>query len=483
MRRFSGFIATALSTAVALGVGIGACGIAQAQQGGTSPTAPNAQGEVAVTIYNGGTSLIEDVRQLNIATGQTRIEFPDVSAQIQPQTVSFNAGGTSIIEQNFDYDLLSPNALMSKAVGETVTLIRTTWATGAETRERAKVLAVNGGVVVQIGDRIEILRDDGLPVRVIFDKIPENLRAKPTLSITVDSARAGVRPARLSYLTNGLGWNADYVALYDEKTGSMDVQGWVTLTNNTGTTFKSARTLLVAGSPNQNGGGGYNRGYQGGGRGNIVRAGTETPGRESLGDYYLYPIKDRTTIANAQTKQVSFLDVQAVPARKAYQYTVGWLAGNSEPQSTSSVLAFSSSKDGGLGDALPAGTVRFYMRDARGDPQFIGENGIGHTPMGSDLALATGEAFDVKVKTTVEKREKLSSTRWRTTMTYLVSNAKATPVTVELVQSGLDWYWSDTKIASETLKSKRLDSNGVRWDVAVPANGETTVTAVFETRY
>ncbi len=479
MRRFSAFVATALSTTVAVcALGVGAVTSVHAQQGGSSPTAPNAQGEVAVTIYNGGTSLIEDVRQLNIATGQTRIEFPDVSAQIQPQTVSFNAGGTSIIEQNFDFDLLSPNALMSKAVGETVTLIRTTWATGAETRERAKVLAVNGGVVVQIGDRIEILRDDGLPVRVIFDKIPENLRAKPTLSITVDSARAGVRPARLSYLTNGLGWNADYVALYDEKTGTMDVQGWVTLTNNTGTTFKSARTLLVAGSPNQNGGG-----YQGGRRGNMVRAGTETPDREALGDYYLYPIKDRTTIANAQTKQVSFLDVQAVPARKAYQYTVGWLSGNSEPQSTSSVLAFSSSKDGGLGDALPAGTVRFYMRDARGDPQFIGENAIGHTPMGSDLALATGEAFDVKVKTTVEKREKLSSTRWRTTMTYLVSNAKAAPVTVELVQSGLDWYWSDTKVISESLKSKRLDSNGVRWDVAVPANGETTVTAVFETRY
>jgi hypothetical protein len=488
MRKITAFITTA---ALIGSSGIGVAELAQAQQGtgasaSGSPTAPNAQGEVAVTIYNGGQSLIEDVRQLNIPTGQTRIEFPDVSAQIQPQTVSFNASGTSIIEQNFDFDLLSPDALMSKAVGESVTLLRTNYKTGAETRERAKVLAVNGGVVVQIEDRIEILRDDGMPVRVIFDKIPENLRAKPTLSVTVDSARSGTRPARLSYLTQGLGWSADYVALYDEKSATMDVQGWVTLTNNTGTTFKSARTLLVAGTPN---GGGNNQGRGRGGYSpntedeDLVRAGTETPDREALGDYYLYPIKDRTTIANAQTKQVSFLDVQAVPARKAYSYSVGWLSSSGDPQSAASVLAFSSSKNGGLGDALPAGVVRFYMRDARGDPQFIGENSIGHTPMGSQLALSTGDAFDVKVKTTVDKREKLGSTRWRTTMTYLLSNAKATPVKVELKQFGLDFYYADTKVVSESQKSKRIDSDGVQWDVAVPANGETTLTAVFETRY
>ena len=132
-----------------------------------------------------------------------------MSAQIRPQTVSFAADGTAIVEQNFDYDLLSPNALMQKAVGETVTLLRINPATGVETRERAKVLAVNGGVVLQIGPRIEILRDDGLPVRVIFDKIPPNLRAKPTLSITVDSKGAATRAATLSYLTGGLGWSAD----------------------------------------------------------------------------------------------------------------------------------------------------------------------------------------------------------------------------------------------------------------------------------
>ncbi|MBY4635556.1 DUF4139 domain-containing protein [Sphingopyxis sp. XHP0097] len=446
----------------------------------------NAQGELAVTIYNGGQSLVQDVRQIRFPAGRSRQEFPDVSAQIRPQTVSFGAADTAIVEQNFDYDLLSPNALMQKAVGETVTLLRINPATGAETRERAKVLAVNGGVVLQIGTRIEILRDDGLPVRVIFDSIPPNLRAKPTLSITVDSNSASMRPATLSYLTGGLGWAADYVSLYDEKAGTVDVQGWVTLTNTTGTTFENAKTLLVAGTPS---GGVANNVRSGRYRpvptapGTLRSAGTETAPREQLGDYYLYPLPERTTIANAQTKQVSFLDVARVPARKIYEFTVDGFNNMTEPASAASVIKFSSSREGGLGDALPAGTVRFYQRDLRGDPQFIGESRIGHTPMGSELGLKTGDAFDVKVKATVVSRERRTPTIWRSAMSYLVTNARSQPITLDLVQRGLDWYWSETRILSESQKSERLDSDGTRWRVTVPANGETTITATFETRY
>ena len=451
----------------------------------TAQTAPSAQGDVSVTIYNDNLALVQDVRQLNIPAGDTRLEFPDVSAQIRPETVSFNAAGASIVEQNFDFDLLSPDKLMEKAVGQTITIVRTNPATGAETRQQARVLAVNGGVVLQIGNQIEVLRDDGLPVRVIFDKVPPNLRPRPTLSVTVDSERAGTRTASLRYLTPGLGWSADYVALYDEKAGRIDVQGWVTLTNNSGTTYHDADTLLVAGS--------VNRGRNGPVRpmiypprpevSTIREAGTETAGREQLGDYYLYPINGRTTIADRQTKQVSFLDVQGVPARRAYEYSVGWLQTIEEPQSFNTVLKFSSSAKGGLGDALPAGTVRFYMKDMSGAPQFIGENSIGHTPMGSELALATGRAFDVKVKTTVEKRERLSPSRWRSTMRYDITNAKAQPVQVDLTQAGLDFWLNDTRIVEESHKSRRVSSNATRWTVDVPANGSATVSATFETRY
>jgi hypothetical protein len=437
----------------------------------------SAQGDVSITIYNDNLALVQDVRPIGFTVGRSRIEFPDVSAQIRPETVSFAAADTGIVEQNFDFDLLSPGKLMEKAVGKTVTLVRVNPATGAETREQAKVLAANGGVVVQIGERIEVLRDDGLPVRVIFDRVPPNLRARPTLSVTVASTRAGTRPARLTYLTPGLGWRADYVAQFDEAAGHIDLQGWITLTNTTGTSFADASVLMVAGRPNQAGVRANDP------RGAIRRAGTESNDRDKLGDFYLYPLSERTTIANAQTKQVSFLDVQGASARKAYEYRVGWLDTFSDPRSASSVLKFSNSRAGGLGDQLPEGTVRVYIRDKRGTPQFIGENRIPHTPMGSEIAIRTGDAFDVKVKAVAEQRERVGGSRWKTAMRYTLTNARPEPVMVDLIQSGLDFWLDDTRIVEESQQSERQSSDAALWRVAVPANGEAVVTAVFDTRY
>ena len=446
-------------------------------QDAADPTGATAQGDVAVTIYNDGQSLVQDDRQLPVNAGRNRIEFPDVSARIRPETVNLSGPGLAIVEQNFDFDLLSPDQLMDKAVGQEVTLVRTNPATGAETRERAKVLAANGGIVLQIGSRIEVLRDDGLPVRVVFDRVPPNLRARPTLSVTVEAASGGTVPARLSYLTPNLGWTADYVALFDATKGAMDMQGWVTLTNNTGTTFTNAKTILVAGNPASGGG---RRNWWQSSSGAIDQAGTESGPRERLGDFYLYPLARRTTIANAQQKQVSFLDVKGAPARATYEYVNGWLASATEPMSASSVLKFSTSKQGGLGDQLPAGTIRVYMRDARGDPQFIGENGIDHTPMGSSMALRTGEAFDVKVRPTVEQRTRKSRDRWETRMRYTLTNARPEPVTIDLAQQGL---WGDTRVTAQSLEGRRTAADRMEWSVPVPANGTVDLTVIFDTRY
>ncbi len=444
-----------------------------------------AQGDVAVTIYNNDRALIEDKRLLELPAGRSRQEFRDVSATIEPATVTLNGRGVGVIEQNFDFDLLSPSALMQNAVGQEVTVVRVNPASGAETRERARILAANGGVVMQIGDRIEVLRDDDLPARVIFDGVPPSLRARPTLSVTVDTDGAGRRPVTLTYLTPGLGWAADYVALFDEANGRMDVQGWVTLTNNSGTPYVNASTLLVAGSvgqaPNRyDNYGGYRPPPPPPPPGGLVRAGTETAGRERLGDFYLYPLPERTTIADKQTKQVSFLDVKNTSAARAYEFRNGWLSTSNEPLSANTVLRFSSSRSQGLGDALPAGTVRVYQRDARGNPQFVGEHHIGHTPMGSDIGLTTGQAFDVKVRPVVEERTRINSSRWKTRMRYTLTNAGPKPVTVDLVQAGL---WGDTRIDSESMKSERLSADETRWRVPVPANGEASVTATFDSRY
>jgi hypothetical protein len=212
----------------------------------------------------------------------------------------------------------------------------------------------------------------------------------------------------------------------------------------------------------------------------LEQAGTESGTRERLGDFYLYPLPERTTIANLQTKQVGFLDVHGVPAEHGYEFHNRWLGTSDQPQSAKSIYRFSTSAHAGLGDQLPAGTLRFYLRDQRGEPQFIGESPIGHTPMGSKLSLATGDAFDVKVQAVVDKRTRVNEHDWRTDMRYELSNALPRPVTVALLQDGL---WGDARIAAESEKSTRRSADTAEWSVSIPANGKTVLTATFDTQF
>lgn len=458
----------------AMGTLVPSAGTAQTALATTPQTeAQSAQGDVAVTIYNNNLALVQDTRQLRLPAGKSRQDFPDVSAQMRPETVTLSTPDATIVEQNFDFDLLTPQALMEKAVGQTVTVVRN------GQNLPARLLAYNNGAVLEIGGRIETLDKDD---RVVFPALPPALRARPTLSVTLDADRAGTRPATLSYLSYGLEWKSDYVALFDEKAGKIDVQGWLTLTNNSGTTYFDARTLLVAGAV-ATGNGNDRRMPPRPRNGTLIAAGTETAARERLGDFYVYPLPDRVTIAQRQQKQVSFLDVAAAPAARAFAFRNPWLGSSDDPRSVDTVLRFASSREGGLGDALPAGIVRVYMRDARGNPQFIGENAIPHTPMGSRLGIKTGEAFDVKVKSVVEKRERIGLDRWRTTMSYTLTNARPEAATVELSQSGLDNWWDETRIVAESMASERIDADEAMWKVNVPANGEARVTATFDTRY
>ncbi len=487
-------------------------GVARAAPDAARP----AQSDVSVTIYTNDLALVEDRRQLDPGKGLVNVEFPDVSAAIQPETVTLTLPGATILEQNFDYDLLSPERLLDKTVGQTVTLMHTNPTTGIDSGEPARVLANNAGTLLEVGGRIEVLGNIGFS-RLVFPGLPPGLRARPTLSVRLASDTAGVRPATLSYLTHGFSWKADYVALFEPEgsdgAGRIDVQGWITLNNTTGTAFADAHVLLVAGDVASSLG--SSNPYRQPPRYAKIRpqlevAGTETSGRERLGDFYVYPITGRTTLANAQQKQVSFLDVKSAPARKVYAYSNRWLSSASEPQSAQSVLRFSTGGKAGVGDALPAGMVRVYMRDARGQPQFIGEQSIDHTPKGSTLALPTGAAFDVKVQPTVVKRARLdlgewqrsaryritgegkapkvitvdsSVTHWQTTMQYRLTNASAAPVTVELTQSGLDNGWSDTRVPSETLRGEQRNLDERVWRVPVPAQGETVLTVTFDTAY
>jgi hypothetical protein len=438
-------------------------------------TAAQPTAGLEVTIYNANLALVDDTRQLDIAKGRQRLEFKDVSSAIRPETVSLVADGLSVVEQNFDYDLLTPDKMMEKAVGHDVKIVRTNPGSGQETTETATVLAANQGVVLRIGDHVEVLRDDGVPTRVIFDKVPDNLRAQPTLSVTVDADSAGPRLARLSYLTTGLAWRADYVAIFDEKAARLDLQGWITLTNQSGTSFTDARTQLVAGDVNEDDDSEPDQ------LANVRQAGSEAdsgPG-QALGDVRLYTLPQRTTIAQNQTKQVSFLDAAGVAARKVYQFNLGGFASAEQPADAAVVVDFTNSAASGLGSGLPAGAIRVYERDLAGDPKFVGENQIDHTPQGSELAVKIGDAFDVTVQPTLVSDEKVSKTRSRYAMSYVIRNARAQPITVELRQGGL--WGRDTKVVSESLPSRKVDAYTLGWSVPVAANGQTTLTTQVET--
>jgi hypothetical protein len=336
-------------------------------------------------------------------------------------------------------------------------------------------------VVLQIGDRIEVLRDDGVPTRVIFDRVPQNLRPRPTLSVTLDAEGAGRRETTLSYLTSGLTWKADYVARFDEKAGKLDLTGWVTLTNNSGATFSNAQTRVVAGDVNLINQGGYNPRPPvrvSNTRGN----GTQSGGEGALADVYVYPLPEAVTVANNQTKQVGLIDAAGVPATKRYLRVVDGFYSAEEPIAAEVGVIFANGS-GDAARALPAGVIRVYVKDEAGEPRFIGESQVDHSPAGSEIVVTTGDAFDVTVQPRLVSSERVSKRlvdyfRTRYAMEYTVRNARPEPVTVEVRQRGLG---RDTELTDQSITGEMRDARTVVWRVPVPANGETKLTATITT--
>ena len=451
---------------------------AVAQQVEEGPGGPD---RVSLTVYNQNIALVEDVRNLNVPAGRSRQEFPGVSASIRPETVGLSGRGLSVVEQNFDYDLLTPGKLMESAVGNEIGIVRTNPGSGAQSTERARVLAANQGVVLQIGDRIEVLRDDGVPTRVIFDRVPQNLRPRPTLSVTLDAEGAGRRETTLSYLTSGLTWKADYVARFDEKAGKLDLTGWVTLTNNSGATFSNAQTRVVAGDVNLINQGGYNPRPPvrvSNTRGN----GAQSGGQGALADVYVYPLPETVTVANNQTKQVGLIDAAGVPATKRYLRVVDGFYSAEEPVAAEVGVIFANGS-GNAARALPAGVIRVYVKDEAGEPRFIGESQVDHSPAGSEIVVTTGDAFDVTVQPRLVSSERVSKRlvdyfRTRYAMEYTVRNARPEAVTVEVRQRGLG---RDTELTDQSIEGEMRDARTVVWRVPVPANGETKLTATITT--
>ena len=325
----------------------------------------NDQQSVAVTIYNSDLALVKDTRKVKIKTGLNALALRDVSAQMRPETAllrSLSAPGSLVLlEQNFDFDLLTPQKMLEKYVGKTVGIVKTNPTTGVETTEQATVLSANNGVVLKVGNRIET----GLPGRIVYDDVPANLRDRPTLVTQINNKGAAEQTVELSYLSGGLGWKADYVAELNDKEDKLDLSGWVTLTNTSGATYKNAKLQLVAGD--------VNRVQQQmhpmakAMRGEVMMADAAAPmAEESLLEYHLYTLDRPTTIAENQTKQVALLSASGIPARKelvlkgADYYYTGQYGEIGTKMKVGVFIEFENKEASKLGMPLPKGILRVY---------------------------------------------------------------------------------------------------------------------------
>ncbi|WNV06250.1 DUF4139 domain-containing protein [Candidatus Methylospira mobilis] len=447
------------------------------------------QQSVAVTIYNENLALVKDQRKIGIAGGHGTLAFRDVSAQIRPETTLLRSlsspGKLAVIEQNFDFDLLTPQKLLDKYVGKTVTVVRTNPSTGADSSESAQVLATNNGVVMKIGDRIET----GMPGRITYPDVPANLRERPTLVMTLNNSGAAQQEVELSYLTGGLGWKADYVAELNAGDDKLDISAWVTLTNTSGAAYQNARLQLVAGD--------VNRVQDEIAPPHVMAkmamaalAPAQRMAEESLLEYHLYTLDRPTTIAENQTKQVALLSATGIPARKElllrgldyyYQSSYGDLG---QKLKAGVFIEFDNKENAQLGMPLPKGIIRVYKKDAAGSAQFVGEDRIDHTPKNEKVRLKLGESFDVTADKKQTDFKKLpdpakGSALYESAYEIVLKNARKEAVVIT-VQEPIPADW---KILKESQPHTKAASNTAVWKVNIPAEGQTTLAYSVQVKY
>ncbi|MDQ6823114.1 MAG: DUF4139 domain-containing protein [Candidatus Eremiobacteraeota bacterium] len=432
---------------------------------------------VNLTVYNAGTALVHDRRRLHLDAGLNRIAWRDVSAQMDPTTAFLTAIGGSnqvnVVEQNFDFDLFNPSALLERYIGKEVIVVHDPRFAGErETRETARVLSTASGIVLQYHDRIET----ELRGHIAYPVSSSTFRDRPTLVLDLASRVGGQQTLDLSYLTSGLRWNADYMGVLSSDERLLSLTGLVTLSNMSGASYRDARLQLVAGNVN------------------IIQpqmlrtianvtsrssADTYSVGRfgqENYFEYHLYTLGRQTTILDKQTKQISLLSARDIPIRKTLE-----LRGSQqyyrarEPDLGDrlpvGVFVTFQNHGGDLGTPLPAGGVRLYKKDSRGLSQFLGSDQITHTPSGEIVRLNLGNSFDVtarKRQTTFNEHVCLADSSYE----IVISDAKTIAEDVLVVES-IPGSW---EIESESSPHLKSSASTASWVVHVPAEGHATLT-------
>jgi hypothetical protein len=427
---------------------------------------------LSLTVYNVGRALVRDARHVDLPAGESALEYRGIAEKVMPQTVSIVGDGVHVLEQNYEYDLLSPETLLAKYVGKEVTMVTEEpgSAPGEVVRREVvgRLLSVENGTVWRIGNRIV---SNPVYRQLTFPDVPEDLRDRPTLVWLLSAERAGERRVEATYLTEGITWEADYVLTLDQEGDVGHLVGWVTLDNASGASYPSATLQLVAGE--------VNLAPQPEARAGVMamqaKAAAPQMREEAFAEYHLYTLERPTTIKDKQKKQITLLTADGVKVARRYILdSPPWFFQSKigpRKQDVRVEVDLANRAANHLGIALPAGVVRLYQADRRGTAQFIGEDRIDHTPKDELVKVTMGNAFDVvaeRRQTDFHKFDHTSESAFEVTL----RNHKDVPVTVEVHdQAGGQW-----EMVSNSLPFEKESAFGFVFEVPVPADGETTLT-------
>jgi hypothetical protein len=438
------------------------------------------QVELSITVYNGNLALIRDVRQVHLQFGVLPLRFEGVASSINPTTVHFRSltapTKLSVVEQNYEYDLLDPQKLLQKYVGREVTLVRPETSAGSTrwVETKAVLLANNGGPVWKIGNEIVTgMAADSYR----FPDLPENLYSQPTLVWTLNNRGGDSQRVEASYLAGSMNWSSDYVLTvgHDEKTADLD--GWVTLTNNSGVAYNNAKLQIIAGQLHRTQAP-MSAKSMAGVLNTVTDGANQQFAQEAFSEYHLYTLGRPVSIQNNESKQISLLNATSVPVQKyllvegqPYYYRNSQGIGNAIPQPVQVYFRFKNEDNAGLGVPLPAGTVRVYQADSQGGTQFVGEDNISHTPKDETLQIHVGDAFDVICERKQMDYKKLSPNLYEMEYQISLRNHKSGPITVEVREPiGGDW-----EIVTANYNATKLNSTTIGFSIPVEKDGGATL--------
>lgn len=433
------------------------------------------QQAVEVTVYNSNVGLVKDTRKIDLPQGEGELKFMDVASSILPYTVQIQSldepGSLNVLEQNYEYDLMDPSKLLDKYVGKDIKIMTISQDNKKDIVD-ATLLSNNNGPIYKINDQIYL----GYPGYQILPQIPENLIAQPTLTWLYDNKSSGPQTVQVAYLTDDITWRADYIVVVSNDDTLANIEGWVTLDNKSGATYKNAKLKLVAGQVNQvreeaKSVDAFSP--------RLAMAGAMVPQfqEQSFFEYHIYDLQRKTTIKDNQQKQVNLLQADGVGINKEYlvrgeqyYFYTNTIGGEPAKVPVNVYLKFKNSESNHLGMPLPSGTIRLYKKDAQDSLEFIGEDTLEHTPKDEDVEIKAGEAFDI-----VAQRQQIdfqqSFRSFESAWEVTIRNHKDSDIKVGIVEPvNGDW-----EVLSSSVPYKKVNATTIRFDVDVARDQEVKV--------